>query len=67
MALGVERLDEYHMARKGLMDVSGGYHGGRPRLCWMGGVKMALGSRMTVEALRECVKHRKEWRALVYM
>ena len=32
------------------------------------GVKVALGNRgMTVEAARQCVKDRKEWRALVHM
>ena len=41
---------------------------GRPRLGWMDGVKMALGSRgMTVEAARQCAKDRKEWRALEHM
>ena len=38
----------------------------RPRLGWMDGGKVALGIRgMTVEAARQCVKDRKEWRALV--
>ena len=47
----VERIDEYRMAIRVLMaDVSGGRVLGRPRLGWMDGVKMALGSRgMTVE------------------
>ena len=41
----VERMDEYHMARKVLMaEVSGGRVRGRPRLGWMDGVKMALGN-----------------------
>ena len=45
---------------------------GRPRLGWMDGVKMALGSRgMTVEKRivlsRQCAKDSKEWRALVHM
>ena len=40
----VERMDEYRMARRVLIaDISGGR--GRPRLGWMDGVKMALGSR----------------------
>ena len=40
----------------------------RPKLGWMGGVKVALGNRgMTVEAARQCAKDRKEWRALVHM
>ena len=61
----VERMDEYRMARRVLMaEVSGG----RPRLGWMDGVKVALGNRgMTVEAARQCVKDRKEWRALAHM
>ena len=48
----VERMDEYRMARRVLMaEVSGGRVRGRPRLGWMGGMKMALGNRgMTVEA-----------------
>ena len=56
------------MARRVLMaEVSGGRVRGRPRLCWMDGVKVALGNRgMTVEA-RQCAKDRKEWRALVHM
>ena len=34
----VERMDEYHMARRVLMaDVSGGQVRGRPRLVWMDG------------------------------
>ena len=34
----------------------------------MDGVKVALGNRgMTMEAARQCVKDRKEWRALVHM
>ena len=65
----VERMDEYRMARKVLMaEVSGGRVRGRPRLCWMDGVKVALGNReMTVEAARQCAKNRKAWRALVHM
>ena len=36
----VERMDEYHMARRVLMaEVSGGRVQGRPRLGWMDGVK----------------------------
>ena len=62
--LHVERMDQYRMARRVLMvEVSGG----RPRLGWMDGVKMALGNReMMVEAVRQCSKDRKEWRALVH-
>ena len=65
----VERIDEYHMARKVLMaDVRGGRVRGRQRLGWMDGVKVALGNRgMTVEAARQCAKDRKEWRTLLHM
>ena len=57
------------MARRVLMaEVSGGRVLGRPRLCWMDGVKVALGnSGITVEAARQCAKDWKEWRALVHM
>ena len=38
----VERMDEYHMARKVLMaEVSGGQVRGKQRLGWMDGVKVA--------------------------
>ena len=51
-----------------MAEVSGGRVRGRLRLCWMDGVKMALGNRgMTVEAARQCKKDRKEWRDLVHM
>ena len=41
----VGRMDEYRMARRVLMaDVSEGRLRGRPRLRWMDGAKMALGS-----------------------
>ena len=62
-------MDEYRMARRVLMaEVSGGRVRERPRLAWIGGVKVALGSRgMTVKAERQCAKDRKEWRALVHM
>ena len=68
----VERIYEYHMARRVLMaEVSGGWVRRRPRLLrlgWMDGVKVALGNRgMTVEAARQCTKDRKDWRALVHM
>ena len=65
----VERMDDYHMARRVLMaEVSGGRVRGRPRLGWMDGVKVALCNRgVTVEAARQCAKDRKEWRALVHM
>ena len=44
--LHVDRMDEYCMARRVLMaEVSGGQVGGRPRVGWMDGVKVALGNR----------------------
>ena len=51
-----------------MAEVSGGRVRGRPRLGWMAGVKVALGNRgMTMEAARQCAKHHKEWRALIYL
>ena len=57
------------MTRRMLMaEVSEGQVRWRPRLGWMDGVKVALGNRgVTVEAARQCVKDRKEWRAQVHM
>ena len=48
----VERMDESRMARMVLMaEVTGGQERGRPRLGWIGGVKVVLGNRgMMVEA-----------------
>ena len=65
----VERMDEYRMARRVLMaEVNEGRVLGRPRLGWTDGVKVALGNRgMTMEAVRQCAKYWKEWRALVHM
>ena len=65
----MERMDEYRMARRVLMvEVSIGRVRARPRLGWMDGVKMALDNRgMTVEAVRQCAKDRKECRSLVHM
>ena len=65
----VERMNYYRMARRVLMgEVSEGRVRGRPRLGWMDGVKVALGNRgKMVEVARQCVKDRKEWRALVHM
>ena len=61
----LERMDEYRMARKVLMaGVSGGRVRGRLRLAWMDGVKVALGNRgMTVEAVSQCAKDQRQWRA----
>ena len=51
-----------------MAEVNGGRVRGRPRLGWTDGVKVALGNRgMREEAARQCVKDRKEWRALVHM
>ena len=51
-----------------MAEVSGERVRGRQRLGWMDGVKVAFGNiGMTVEAARQCVKDRKEWRALVHM
>ena len=63
----MERTVEYCMARTVLMaEVTRGLVRGRPRLGWMDGVKMALGSRgTTVEATRKCAKDRKARSALV--
>ena len=65
----MERIDDYRTTRRVLMaEVSGGQVRGRPRLGWMDGVKVALGNRgMTVEAVRQCMKNWKAWRALVHM
>ena len=42
----VERMDEYHMARRVLIaEVSEGRVRGIPRLGWMDGVKITLGNR----------------------
>ena len=61
-------MDEYRLARKVLMAaVCGGRVRGRPRLGWLDVVKGTLGNRgKTVEAVRQCAKDRKEWRALVH-
>ena len=65
----VGRMDEYCMARRVLIaEVIGGRVRGRPRLCWMDGVKVSLGNRgMTIEAARQCAKDREALRAMVHM
>ena len=51
-----------------MADISGGRVRGRPRLGWIDGMNMAMGSRgMTLEAGRQCAKDGKEWRAPVQM
>ena len=59
----VERMDEYRMARRVLMDeVSGGRVRGRPRFGWMDGVKVALGIRgMMVETGRKIGESVEPW------
>ena len=38
-----------------MAEISGGRVRGRPRLCWMDSVKVALGNRgMTLEIARQC-------------
>ena len=62
----MERMDVSRLARKVMAKVSGGRVRGRPKFCWMEGVKVALGYRgMTVEAARRCARDRNEWRAMV--
>ena len=73
----VERIREYWnglgmwkewMRNVKMAEVSGGQVLGRPRLGWMDGVKVALGSRgMTVKAVRQCANDRIKWKALVHM
>ena len=54
------------MAKRVLMvEVSGGWVRGRPRLGWMEIVKVVLGNRgIVVEAACQLAKDQKEWRAL---
>ena len=65
----VKTMDEYRTVRRVLTAfISGGRLRDRPRLRWMDGEKLALGSRgMTVEAARRYAKVRKYWRAPVHM
>ena len=58
----VERMDEFRMDRRSLIsEVSGGRVRGRLWLGCIDGVKVALGNRrMTVEAVRQSTKDRKE-------
>ena len=57
------------MASRVLMaDISGGRVRGSLRLCWMDGVKVALGNReVTVGAVGQYAKDRKKFRAPVHM
>ena len=63
----MERMDEYRMARRVLIErkASLGLGRGRPKLdlSWMDGVKVALGNReMTVKAARQYAKIGESWR-----
>ena len=56
----MERMHEYRMARRVLMAKAiGGRVQGRPRLGWMDGVKVALGSIGMM--VGDNAKVRKEW------
>ena len=59
----VERMNEYHMARRVLMgDVSGVRVRGRPRLGWMFGVKMSLcNRRIMVDNARTIGRSGETW------
>ena len=65
----VERMVEYCLAKRLLTaEVRRGRVQGRPRLGWINGVTVDLGSRrMTVVAALHCLKDRKECRALVHI
>ena len=61
----VDRMDEYRIPRRmSMVEVSRELVMIRPRLGWIDGVKVAMGSRaIMVEAERQCAKNRKEWRS----
>ena len=49
-------------------EVRGGWVRDKPRLGWVDGVNLALGSiGMTVEAARQREKDRKEWTVMVHI
>ena len=51
-----------------MAEASGGRVRGRLRLGLMDGVKVVFGNiGMMVEAVQQCAKVRKEWRALVHL
>ena len=64
----LEIMNEYRMTRRVLMvEVGGGWERGRPRFGLKDGVKMDLVDRgITVEAVQQCAKDRKEWRAMMH-
>ena len=58
----MDRMDEDRMARRVLIvEISVVRVQGRPRIGWMDGVKVALGSRGIAAEASHC------WRALVHM
>ena len=65
----VERMDEYHMARRVFIeDVSGGQVWGRLRLGWIDGWhEDGLGQQRDDSAAQQCAKDRREWRVLMHM
>ena len=65
----VERMNKQLMAsRVFTAEVSGKQVRGRPRLCWMDCVSVALGSEvMIIETARQCTNDAKESRALVHL
>ena len=63
-----EKISSVYMTRRVLIGVSEWRVRGRLRLGWMNGAKVALGSRgITVEAVRQCAKDRKELRGLMQL
>ena len=64
----VKRMDEYRMARRVLMaEVRGGRIRRGPRLGWMDGVKVALGTGNDGRGCAAMRERSKEWRALVHI
>ena len=59
----MERIEEYRMARRLQMaEGSGVWVRSRPKLVWMDGVKVALGSRgMTAEAVQQLGRSGESW------
>ena len=66
----VERMDEYRMARRGLMaELSGRRVRGRPRLGWMDGWCEGCLGQQRNDGIggASMQERRKDWRALVHM
>ena len=59
----VEGVDDYRVAGRVLVaELGGGRARGRPRLGWMGSVRVALGSGgVAVGAARRCARDREAW------